>query len=375
MSTLPPHTSLDVATSVPPARRRWRLWVALGAAVLVSVAAVSTVLLQPPRVPVLVVRAQVATRLLAITGRVEADRTVRVSSQVIGRLVLLTKHEGDRVQRGEVIARIANGSARAATDEQRGALAAKEAELAQARRDLVRAEHLSAAGAGTSAQLEAARLAVDGGKGDRARLVAALAVARTDLGNYVLIAPFDGVVLQRPIDTGQLVVSSTIIYEIAADDALRVTAEVDERYVRLLHPGLGAQVLPIGAAEALPVTIVFVSRFVDDKTGASTVRFAFETPQPGLPIGLSVDINVVVETLSNALVVPRSAIDSSGRKSFVYVIGADARVAVRPIDAPDWPSAALIVRGGLVDGDRVVLDMARAHVGRRVRAEPTDDAL
>ena len=191
----------------------------------------------------------------------------------------------------------------------------------------------------------------------------------------MLTAPFAGVVLQRPIDTGQLVVSSTLIYEIAADDALRVTAEVDERYVQLLHPGLVAQVLPIGAPEAMSVKVAFVSRFVDDKTGAATVRFAFDKPPPNLPIGLSVDLNIVVETLPGALVVPRSAIDSRGRKPFVYVVEKDERVVLRLIDAPDWPSASLIVRSGITEGDRVVLDVSHAHAGRRVRAEPTDDAL
>ena len=67
---------------------------------------------RPPELLVAAAHVEDVTRVLAVTGRIEAERTVLVTPQFVGRLTEIVRHEGDRVKAGEVIARIADTAAR-----------------------------------------------------------------------------------------------------------------------------------------------------------------------------------------------------------------------------------------------------------------------
>jgi len=297
---------------------------------------------------------------------------VLVSPQFAGRITEIVRHEGDRVTRGEILARLADTSARSTLLQQEAALSSREHDLSQTERDLARTSSLVASGTIASAELESARLLVSRATDDVRRLSAVMMEGRAQL---VLLAPFDGTIVRRDGELGQVVGPQSTVFEIATADAARVSAEVDERYVRALRTQMPAEILPVGADDApLPAKISYVAQAVDPQTGAATVRFAYEHPPANILVGMSVDVNVSVEVLPSAVTIPRESVGGGGARTFVLIV-TDGRVARRDVTIDDWPAPLVVVRSGLKQGDVILVDPTGAVVGARVRARVTPDAF
>jgi len=359
------------------AAKKWRVTRVVSAAALAAVAAAALslgirALSRPPELLVSAARVADITRVLAITGRIEAERTVLVTPQFVGRITEIVRHEGERVQAGEVIARIADTAAKSEVKQSQANLSARQKDLAQARRELARTNQLVTSGASASAELETAQLAVARASDDVLRLTAVLHEGESQL---VLLAPFDGTIVRRDAEVGQVVGPTSAVFEIATVASSRVTAQVDERYVRALLPGMRAEVLPLDASgSAEEATVSYVAQAVDPLTGAATVRFAYQRPPTGVLVGMSVDVNVRVATLLAALTIPRESVGGGGTHSFVLIISGGS-VQRREVRVDDWPAAVVVVQSGIKPGELVALDPKAAAVGASVRARITPDGL
>lgn len=327
---------------------------------------------RPPRILVVAVKVEDVQRMLAVTGRVEAEQTVIVSPRFAARLTEIVRHEGDRVTMGEVLARLDDATARSTVVQQQSTLSSRADELAQGRRDLAQVTKLAASGAVPATELDAARLAVSRATHDVTRLTAALSDSSTQLE---LVAPFDGMIMRRAGEVGQVVDPSTTVFEIATVDAARVTAEVDERYVGALQVGLHAEFLPVAVGQAACAgSVSYIARSVDPQTGAATVRFRYLVPPRGVLVGMSVDVDVFVGTVAGAITVPREAVGGTGTRAYVLVLVGD-HVERRAVELEDWPAETAIVRGGLAAGEWVAVDPAAAAIGARVHPTQQSDGL
>jgi RND family efflux transporter MFP subunit len=326
--------------------------------------------LQPPELEVVEVRIDDATRVLAVTGNVEARRRIKLSPQLPGRITEILHFEGERVRAGEILAKLADPEARASVDQQQAALEAQRDELEQAQRDLERTRTLAAGGAVSKDELERANLkALQGGQ-ETARLSAAVRAERSQL---VLTAPFAGTIVRRDGEVGQIAGPDQPVFELATMDDLYVTAEVDERYVASLRPGMRAEVLPVAlGGRARAATVSYLARDVDPRSGATTVRFRFDEPPEDVLVGASVDINVRVDQLENARLIPRDAVEGSERDAHVLVVQ-DGIVKRRDVQMRDWPAQWVVITKGLEKGELVVKDPRAADQGDKVRPKVSQD--
>ena len=191
----------------------------------------------------------------------------------------------------------------------------------------------------------------------------------------MLLAAFDGTIVRRDGELGQVVGPQSAVFEIATVGSARVTAEVDERYVRALRAGMRAEILPVGAEEdPQPATVSYVAQMVDPQTGAATVRFAYENSATNVLVGSSVDVNVSVETFRSAVTVPRESVGGGGQHPFVLIV-TDGRVTRRNVTVDDWPAPVVVVRSGLKEGELILVDPTGAAAGARVRAKVTLNGL
>jgi multidrug efflux pump subunit AcrA (membrane-fusion protein) len=166
---------------------------------------------------------------------------------------------------------------------------------------------------------------------------------------------------------GQVVGPETAVFEIASVDDTRVSAEIDERYVRVLRPGMRSEVLPVGSLEGkVGASIAYVAQAVNPQTGAATVRFAFDSAVAAPLVGMSMDVNVHVEVVPDALTVPREAVGGTGSDAFVLLVD-EGSVVHRSVVVDDWPAADAIVHRGLASGDLIALDPKAAVAGAKVR--------
>jgi HlyD family secretion protein len=302
-----------------------------------------------------------AERVLAVNGRIRPRMQVDVRPLIGGEIIDLPFDVGDRVAAGQVIAQIDDAPEAAAIAEADAAVQAQQAVLAQARRDLAR---FSALGEFVSKRdLEEKRLAVVEGERELKRRQASRQQASEQRDRRTIRAPFAGTILARPVDKGQAVGLDSIIYRLADLSAPEVRVEVDESYAAEIRAGMAARVSIPAETRDIAARVDHIEPNVDPATGARNVRLVLADAPNDAPSGLTVTVNLQIETRDRALSIPRSAILSRGGKNLVRVIGPDGRVGEKEIRFLDWPAEKVIVTAGLQPKDRILINPDQADVG------------
>ena len=323
--------------------------------------------------PVVVVQAKAgpAERVLAITGRTRPQVTVTILPKVSGQIVRLTREEGETVRAGEVLVQFDADAPRAAVDEVEQQVASKQRARAEAQRNFERIEQLKERGLATLKEFDQARFELDQAQVELQRIAASRREVTARLRDNTLVAPVTGVVLSRPVDVGQVVSTSSVIYEIAPLSDVEVEADVDEQFLAEVHEGLKADVLVAGRARPIPATLYYVSPKVDPRTGGAKVRLRLDEEVDGLRSGLTADVNLVVERRDTAITVARSAILGRDQTARVQLVR-DGVVEEKKVQFLEWPSERVIVLAGLDAGATLVSQPRPDLVGQKVA--PTTDA-
>jgi RND family efflux transporter MFP subunit len=295
-----------------------------------------------------------ASRILAVNGRIEAQTQVDVKPTVGGQLKSVDVAEGDRVKAGDLLATLDDAQQQSAVAQTNSALDAAQAQLQQAKINFERARSLG--DSISRSDLDKVQLALQTAQNEVDRLGAAQTQALSLLAEYSIKAPFDGTVLTRGVDPGQVVSNTTVLFAFADLEHLRAQASIDEVYSAEIRRGLAARLQPSGYNRTFDGEVSFVSPTVDASTGGRLIRVSIDdTAGLALPIGLTVNLNIVVDELADVITVPRAAILEPDTAPAVLVLEAGKAVR-RPIEFVDWPSARLIVSSGLAAGDQVIAD-------------------
>lgn len=305
------------------------------------------------------------TQVLAVNGRIAARTTVTVRAAVSSPAVLVGAAEGDEVTAGQVLLELDTALVQAQWQQAKAALEAQQVKQNQI---AATAERTRALGDNTTrSSIEDAELSLAAAINETARLEAALNQVEQQRAQYTITAPISGVVLSRGVDQGQLVDPQTELFVVADTDDLVVETDVDELYSSRVSSGLKALLKPVGASVAQHGTVVFAAPKVDASTGGRAIKIAFDD-KVSLPVGLTVNANVIVDEVPEALSIPRAAIVTEGTQSHVVLIE-NGVATTRAIDFDDWPAERVIVTSGLTAGDVVLLDPAAVAVGDMVVAE------
>jgi RND family efflux transporter MFP subunit len=304
------------------------------------------------------------TQVLAVNGRVAARQSVAVRSAVAAKALIVAVDVGDSVTSGQVLTQLDAAVAEAQVKQAQASLLAQQVTQQQAEAVASRADALGENA--SRATREDATLALAAAVNQTARLQSALDEAERQLEQYSIESPMTGVVLSRGVDPGQLVDAQTELFLIADTSDLLVETDVDELYSSRISEGLPALLRPVGHTVAQPGTVVFAAPTVDSATGGRATKIAFDAPMP-LPVGLTVNANIIVNEVADALSVPRSALVTEGATTHVMVIESGV-AAARVVEFSDWPAERVIVTSGLAEGDVVILDPQSVADGSMVVA-------
>lgn len=312
-----------------------------GAAYLEYYAVPEVSLARPARGP--------AVQAVYATGVVEPVQWAKVTPLVRGRIVELCACEGASVEKGAVLARLDDKEARAELAE----LEARERFLAQ---DATRLRQLYEQRVATPQAYERAL-------SDHAQAVATISAARERIDRYTLRTPMAGTVLRQDGEVGEVVDAGQVLFWVGRPKPLWVVAEVDEEDIPLVRPGQGtlikADAFP---GRALEGAVAQITPKGDPLTKSYRVRIALPDDTP-LLIGMTVELNVIVRTVEDALLVPSGAL--SGRQVFVVEEG---RAVPRPIETGIKGVERVQVTAGLGEEDLVIADPpAGLRPGARVR--------
>lgn len=302
------------------------------------------------------------SQVLAVNGRVAAKRTVAMRSPVQARAISVLVDVGDAVTAGQLLAQLDTSQQKLQVDQTRAALDAGQVRRDQARTDLERAQALG--DNVTRATLDNAETAFRAAENEVSRLQAALDQSENLLEQYSFRAPFDGVVLERGAEEGQLVDLQSQLFTIADLSELLVETDVDELYSSQVRTGLAALLKPAGGTASQSGKVTFAAPSVDPQTGGRAIKISFDVPV-SLPIGLTVNANVIVAENADALSVQRGALVTEGARAFVLVVK-DGIAEERDVRFVDWPADRLEITEGLVAGEQVILDPSTVTPGQAV---------
>jgi multidrug efflux system membrane fusion protein len=313
-------------------------------------------------------------------GTVQALNTVTVRTQVDGRLIKLGFEEGQEVRKGDVIAQIDPTLYQAAYDQAVAKKAQDEANLENARVDVLRYQKLAANNFGSQqqyatqkalvAQLEA-QIRADQGAIDNAKAMLDYATIRS---------PIDGRTGIRLVDVGNILHASdqTGIVVITQMKPIFVVFTVPQQSLPAVHKAQAqrpATVAALGADNATVLdtgVVTVIDNQIDQATGTVRIKATFDNRQLSLWPGQFVNVRVTVDTIRQARVVPSAAVQRGPSGAFVYVVNADETVSMKPVSIGRQDEHQAVVTSELEAGTRVVTNgFVRLMDGARVRvAEP-----
>lgn len=321
--------------------------------------------------------------LLDATGTVRAAQTSDLASQMMGTIVAVRVHEGDLVERGQVLALIDDLQPRAALDRANAAdmaaqqqVIAGDSDLALTESTLKRYQNLYEKKSVSpqefdevKARQQAALAHRDMAKAGQAQAHAALAQARASLEYTRIRAPFDGIVTVRKADPGTLASPGMTIFTVEDLHRYRLEASVNENdlhYVRI-----GQQVsVAIDALDNVELKgkVAQIAPAADAASRTFLVKIELP-PNARLRSGLFGRVQFLRGT-RQALLIPRSAIVERGQLQGVFVLDRDRVASLRYITLGKPSGSSVEVLAGLQDGERVAVKPGERDLnGKRVEAE------
>lgn len=314
-------------------------------------------------------------------GTAKARNTVTVRPQVDGKILSVNFKEGQDVKSGDVLAQIDPVTFKAQLDQATAKKALDESQLANAKRDLERYAQLSSSVVSIKtvdtqralvAQLEAQV------KLDQAAVENAAAV----LSYATVTAPIDGRTGMRLIDVGNLVRASeggiVVITEVRP---ISVLFTLPQQQLPEINKAVAQRKLVVEALETDSKNVLdtgaleVIDNQVDQTTG--TIRLKADFPNKDLQLwpGQFVNVRMLLDTLQQVVVVPTAAVQRGPDGTFVYVVGSESKVSVKPVTVAQQDDTDSVIGKGLTQADLVVTSgFARLKDGAEVKVSgPGDD--
>lgn len=325
--------------------------------------------------------------VLPARGVLTLADTVRVGSPLSGQVVAVVASPGDRVKKGEILARLDDLEQRTELGQAR--LAAESAELAGLRAENRLADVVDARlSPDETLPAEAGYAAIDllAAKTQIARRRLQLGYTRALLNRRVIRSPIDGTVLSRSIAAGESIVASPPgppLFVIGADPSqrLRMAVDIDARYASRVQPGPAVVRVPALSGSPFEATVrqVVPAELSPSTPARYQVSVAVENEFGALAPGMAANVDLPVSGSRQALRVPMSAIrfadPTAGPRSGAGTVWfAESNHSVRPvaIDVGSMDRSFVEVEGpGIAAGQPIIAEPSLATCsGMLMRSTP-----
>jgi multidrug efflux system membrane fusion protein len=311
-------------------------------------------------------------------GTVTSLAAVTIRSQISGQLVRVAYQEGQMINKGELVAEIDSRPYELALAQAQGALERDKALLLAAETDLKRYQDLAKTNAIPRQQLDTQTSLVAQYKGLVISDQAQVDTHKLNIAYCHIVAPITGRAGLRLVDPGNYVTANdasgvvvltqlkpiSVIFTVAEDNLPQI--------VRRLRAGATLPVTALdrgGAVKLATGVLKTLDNQIDTTTGTLKLRAEFPNDDESLFPNQFVNIQLLVDTLHDATVVPTAAIQRGAPGTFVYLVNADNTVAVKTVALGPASAERVAIQSGLVPGDRVVIDGAdKLRNGARVVA-------
>jgi multidrug efflux system membrane fusion protein len=309
-------------------------------------------------------------------GTVQAFYTVTVTARVDGELQKIGFTEGQTVRKGDLLAQIDPRPNQAAYEQALATKAKDAAQLANAKRDLVRYTTLQPQDLASKQTVDTQHATVDQLTAQLQVYQAQIDNARTQLDYTRIVSPIDGRTGIRLVDPGNIVHAAdtagivvvtqvqpiAVIFTLPEEDLEAVGAALAAGPVKVLIVAReGGRVLDEG-------TVSLIDNQIIQATGSVKLKAIFPNARNTLWPGQYVDARLLVRTDRRATIVPTAAVQLGPDGPFAYVVRGDSTVEVRLLKIGEESAGSTIVKSGLALRERVVTtNQYRLQAGARVR--------
>jgi membrane fusion protein, multidrug efflux system len=296
-------------------------------------------------------------------GTVIANTTVQVTARVQGVLDAANFKEGQFVKKGDLLFRIDPRPFEAALAQARAMLVRDQAQLKNADRDRLLYEHLNQIGAVSTQQRDTSVSNVEVLNATLAADEAAINIAQLNLGYTKILSPVNGKTGPILIQPGNMVLATgtTPLVTVTEIQPVKISFSLPQADLQLILArqrtnGLIATVdTNDSKGNPLSAPVDFTSNAVNNQSGTIELRATFDNKDFSFLPGQLVNVTVELDTIPNALIVPRDAISEGPDGSFVYVV-ADGKARQQSVKVLFDDSKNVAIEGEVKPGDQVIVE-------------------
>jgi RND family efflux transporter MFP subunit len=360
---------------------------------------------QPPPVPptpvnLYTVKAQKVLYYDKYPSTTQALSQVSLLPEVQGYITGIFFTEGAHVKKGQILYEIDKRLYQAALDAAEANVKVAQGNQVQAQQDADRYEYLNSYHAVAKQQYDHAVITLENAKSQVKAAEESVKTAKTNLAYSTIYSPFDGTIGFSQVKLGNMVVvGQTVLNTISTNDPMAVDFLINEKQLMDFEKIEKGKQKPIDSLFTLllpnnslyPHTgkISIIDRAVDPQTGSIRIRLVFPNPESDLKVGMSCIVRVHNQDAAPQLVIPGKAVVEQMGEYFVFIVkdtiiihhdstkkqepdtaaqqGPKPYAFQKKIQIGQTIGANVIVKGGISEGDRVVIDGVQSlHEGSQV---------
>jgi RND family efflux transporter MFP subunit len=300
-------------------------------------------------------RTQTLNLGIAVSGALKASQSAIVKARVAGELQELSVREGDRVQAGQVIARIDPSEFQARVRQAQQQADAAKAQVDIAQRQFDNNQALVNQGFISQTALLTSQANLNGAKATHAAALAALDLANKSLADATLRSPLSGVVAQRLAQPGERVGIEARLIEVINLSQLELEAALTAEDASLVRVGMTAQLKVEGVAEPVSAKVLRINPSAQMGSRSIVVYLGIQGRE-GLRQGQFAQGNLSTESLQ-VLAVPVDSVRTDKPQPYVQVVqdGKLVHITVRTGERSEGEQQSLVAVTGVAEGAQVLL--------------------
>jgi len=278
---------------------------------------------------------------ISLIGKLQSDQFVSVAPEVAGKVDSIKIRANQTVEVGQLLVQLDDSKAQAALME-------ANAYFTDEKRKLNEYSTLVKSNAITQTEVYAQTALVAIAK-------ARLAAAQANVDDHYLTAPFAGTVGLLDFSRGKMVSVGTELLTLDDLSTMQLDLAVPERYLSQLSTGMVVTATSRAwSGSSFKGEVVAIDSRINAETLNLRVRVNFENKDNRLKPGMMMSSSVVFPAI-NEPIIPVQALEYSGTKRFVYVVGEDARVTRTQVSLGARIVDQVLIESGLEIGDRIVV--------------------
>ena len=206
--------------------------------------------------------------------------------------------------------------------------------------------------------------------------MATLKLRQRQLRDTSISAPFAGTVGERQVSPGQVIRASQTLTWIVDSDPVLIKVNVPERFLGVVRQGqtINFEVNSY-PGEKFTGDIDFISPYVDPETRTAVVKARAANPDGHLKPGMFINLKLILEKRSDALVIPEASLELGESGYSVMVVSEELEVSPRPVTVGVRMSGSVEIQKGLEVGEKVVVEgRQKLRPGSKVVLAPDSDS-